>query len=110
MRSYLLDEISITDKARLITYLEENLNPSGLPDVFWLELPRDILTEEQREHKKCSPHRVAVVLEDDSVRLEFLVRSMDSLRCSCTGYATPGQREFLMAFFDRMVEELELTT
>jgi hypothetical protein len=96
--------------ARVLSYLKENLAASALPDVFWLELPFDILTPEQKEHEKCSPHRVAVVAEEDSVRLEFLVRPIDSLRCSCTGFATSGQREFLMAFFDRMIKDLELTT
>jgi len=47
---------------------------------------------------------------DDFVRFEFLVRSQKTLRCSCIDYATRQQRDFILAFADRLVEELQLKT
>ena len=79
--------------------------------MFWLELPPDLLSPVQHEHKdNCGPHRVAVVLEEDGMRLELLVRSKASLRCECTAYTTGQQRDFLLAWADRLAEELAIRT
>jgi len=32
------------------------------------------------------------------------------MRCACIGYATRQQRDFILAFADRLVEELPLRT
>jgi hypothetical protein len=32
------------------------------------------------------------------------------MRCSCIGYASRGQRDFILAFADRLVEDLALRT
>ena len=111
MRSLLLDELAPGDMDRLLEHLGRTLQTSGLPDVFWLELPPDLLTPEQAAHRDtCGPHRVALVVEQDSLRLELLVRAQESLRCACTAYATGAQRDFLMAYLDRLVAELGLST
>jgi hypothetical protein len=47
---------------------------------------------------------------DDFVRFEFLIRSRETMRCACIGYATRVQRDFILAFADRLVEELALRT
>jgi hypothetical protein len=73
-------------------------------------MPSDLLSGDQLEHKQCGPHRVAVVLEEESLRLELLVRAQESLRCSCTAYATPAQRVFLLGYLDRLIDELGLRT
>jgi hypothetical protein len=78
--------------------------------VYWLDLPPDLLTPEQVAHTECAPHRVALVLEEESLRLELLVRAHDSLRCNCTGYASPAQRQFLLGYMDRLIAELGLMT
>ncbi|MBU1349315.1 hypothetical protein KJ781_04580 [Patescibacteria group bacterium] len=105
------DELMQDDLDKVRAHLQETLNPSRLPDVFWLELPADMLTPVQQEHgQSCGPHRVAVVLEEDSVRLELLVRAQESLRCACTDYATTSQREFFLGFMDRLLEETGIKT
>jgi len=111
MRSLLLDELAPGDMDRLLEHLGRTLTTSGLPDVFWLEMPEDLLTPEQAAHRgSCGPHRVAVVVEEDSLRLELLVRAQESLRCACTAYATTAQRDFLIDYLDRLIEELGLRT
>lgn len=110
MRSLVFDELLPKDLERLAQHLGEICEPSQMEGVYWLHLPPDLLTPDQSEHAACGPHRVALVLEEDSLRLEFLVRAQNSLRCACTGYATSAQRQFLIGFMDRLVAELNLST
>lgn len=110
MRSLVLDELMRVDVQKLAEHLGQTLIPSAMEGVYWLELPPDLLAAEQMEHKQCGPHRVALVLEEECLRLELLVRAQDSLRCSCTAYATPAQRAFLISYMDRLIEELGIRT
>jgi hypothetical protein len=111
MRSLVLDELQARDLDKLRERLNEILEASALPDVFWLSMPPDLLNPDQAEHQDtCGPHRMAVVLEEDSLRLEMLVRAQESLRCSCTAYPTRAQRDFMLNFLDRLIEDLELST
>jgi hypothetical protein len=111
MRSLVFDELRQDDLEKVRAHLQATLIQSRLPDVFWLELPADMLSPVQQEHgQSCGPHRVAVVLEEDSVRLELLVRAQESLRCACTDYASATQREFFLKFMDRLLEETGIKT
>ena len=47
---------------------------------------------------------------DSFVRFEFLIRSDQTMRCACIGYATRQQRDFILDYADRLVEDLELRT
>lgn len=106
MRALVWDEMRPDDLAKVRAHLAERLPQSRLGDVFWLELPERLLSEEQKSHAQgCGPHRVAVVLEAEAVRLELLVRASQSLRCACTAYADPAQRDFCLEFLDRLLEE-----
>jgi hypothetical protein len=106
-----LDEISAGDLARLREHLADRLVESRLGGVFWLELPGGQLTAEQAAHaESCGPHRLALVVEGDSLRLELLVRASQSLRCACTGYADPAQRAWCLEYLDRLVEETGIRT
>ena len=110
MRQYLLDEIRRSDYQRLRDYLSEHAQASGLQDIWWVDLPTDLLSPEQFDHQDCQPFRFAIELGDDYLRIEFLIRSRNTMRCSCIDYATRQQRDFILAFADRMVEKLELET
>jgi hypothetical protein len=110
MRSLVFDELMTKDMERLAQHLARICEPSRMEGVYWLHLPPDLLTPDQSEHAACGPHRGARVLEENSLRLELLVRAQNSLRCACTGYATPAQRQFLIGFMDRLVAELNLST
>jgi hypothetical protein len=110
MRQYQLDEISRGDIPRIREYLNEHALPSGLEDIWWVDLKEDLLSPEQYAHPKHQPFRFAVELGHNYVRFEFLIRSRETLRCVCIGYATRQQRDFILAFADRLVEELALKT
>jgi hypothetical protein len=115
MRQYMLDEISRGDIPCIREYLNEHAQAAGLEGIWWVDLPEDLLSPEQFEHQDCRPFRFAVevaemVVGDSFVRFEFLIRSRETMRCSCIGYATRVQRDFILAFADRLVEDLALRT
>jgi hypothetical protein len=110
MQQYLLDEIARADLPRVQEYLSEHALASILEGVWWVDLPEDLLSPEQFEHRQCRPFRFAVELGEDFVRFEFLIRSRETMHCACIGYATRQQRDFILAWADRMVEELSLRT
>jgi hypothetical protein len=110
MRQYLLDEISRSDIHRIRDYLGEHAQASGLQDVWWVDLQDDLLGPDQFEHQECQPFRFAIELGDDFLRFEFLIRSRNTMRCSCIDYATRQQRDFILAFAERLIDELELKT
>lgn len=115
MRQYLLDEIARNDIPRVREYLNDHAIAASLKDIWWVDLPEDLLSPEQFEHRKCRPFRFAVELGepevgDSFVRFEFLIRSEQTMRCACIGYATRQQRDFILGYADRLVEDLALRT
>lgn len=111
MRSIVIDEVRRGDLDKVRQRLTDSLENSAMPDVFWLHLPPDLLTAEQARHtESCGPHRAAVVLEDDGFKVELLIRCQNHMRCTCNGYATSAQRDFLLRFVDRLVDDLAIMT
>ena len=110
MRQYQLDEIPRNDIPRVREYLNQHAVAAGLEGIWWVNLQEDLLSPEQFSHRDCRPFRFAVEVGDDFVRFEFLIRSLKTMRCSCIGYATRQQRDFILAYADRLVEELVLRT
>mgnify|MGYP006310169531 CR=1 FL=1 len=110
MRSYLIDELSTQDMARISGFLDQNALRSALEGIFWGRIPDDLLSEEQYAHRECRPHVFAVELGEGWVKLEFFLRSLSDMRCSCAGYATRPQREFIMRFAHTMIQDLALHT
>lgn len=110
MRSYVLDELTRTEIDKVRSYIDENFRPSELDGLYWIDLDPDQLTAEQADHDQCQPHRAAVEIGDDFVRLELLIRPASGLRCHCIGYADEAQRRHLLDLMDRMVDHLNLQT
>jgi len=110
MRQYLLDEIRRADIPRVRDYLQDHAQASSLEGVWWVDLPADLLSPEQFAHQDHRPFRFAVELGDDFLRFEFLIRSRETMRCACIGYASRQQRDFIFAFADRLVDDLSLKT
>lgn len=105
MRQYYIDEISFLERDNIENYLKRTLKPGPIDGVYWLEIPEDLLGPQQSGHEKCGPFYLSFVLDENSLRCEFLVRSADNLHCTCIAWATPAQREFLLDFTDRLLEE-----
>jgi hypothetical protein len=106
MKSYLIDEISSSDLDRIRDEMEKSAGRSGLEKLFWIEIPENVLSENQLFHKECGPHVLAVELGRDWIRYEFFVRALKDMKCSCNGYATTEQIHFAMEHADRLLERL----
>lgn len=98
MKSYLIDEIPREDMNRAAAFLEENAMTSGIEGLFWARVPEDLLSPEQYSHTRCTPHVFAVELGPDWIKLELFVRSLYNMRCTCNGYTTGEQRDFIFKF------------
>ncbi|MDF1577189.1 MAG: hypothetical protein P1P81_01955 [Desulfobulbales bacterium] len=105
MRQLLIDDLSCQERDSIETFLKRTLKPAPVNDLFWLGLPDDLLGESQRGHKDCGPFYFAVELGRDSISFELLVRSAANLHCSCINYADRAQRDFVLAFVDRLASE-----
>ncbi|MGD0827728.1 MAG: hypothetical protein ABSA09_06525, partial [Desulfobaccales bacterium] len=79
MKQYLLDEIARADLPRVREYLSGHAVTSSLEGIWWVDLPEDLLSPEQFEHRQCRPFRFAVELGENFVRFEFLIRSRETM-------------------------------
>lgn len=105
MRQFVIDELSILERDNLDSYLKRTLKIGPMIGIYWIVLPDDLISEAQQGHESCGPFYMAVELEDKRLCFELLVRSNANLHCSCITYATPTQRQFVLDFIDRMLEE-----
>jgi hypothetical protein len=105
MRQYLIDELSFLERDNLDSCFKRILKPGGLEGVFFLAVPPDLLGPEQLGHEDCGPFYCTVLLEQTSLRFEFLIRGAGNMHCSCIAWATPSQRQFILDFADRILAE-----
>jgi hypothetical protein len=110
MRQYLIDEVSKADIEKIRSYLNSHADPSSLEGLYWLPLKSSLLRGIQVEHKTCQPYCVAVELGRDFVKFELLIRSRVRHNCTCSRYAVDEQREFIIGFAERLIEELGIRT
>ena len=108
MRQFLVDEIPLRQIGVIEDYLKKKTIVSGLEKIFWLEIPEDLLSSIQYEHKGCGPHYLAVELGQDFLKFEFLVRSRKRLRCDCVQYATEAQENYLLNFAHTLIQTIGL--
>lgn len=108
MRQYIIDQLSREERANIESYLKRTLAPGPVEGLFWIEVPQDLLAEDQRGHEDCGPFFFAVELGEESACFELLVRSQLNLHCSCIAYATAAQRDFILRFVDQMLEEEQI--
>ena len=110
MRSYLIDEIPPADMEKIVEFLKRNAIRSELDDIFWVQMPEDLLSDIQYQHRECRPFVFAIELGSDWMKLEFFIRSLKGLRCQCQAYARPQQRILIIHFANNMIEQLGIST
>jgi len=110
VRSHVIDEIGPKDMEKIIHYLDQKALHSTMKSIYWKEIPEDLYSKRQGEHKDCAPYAFAIELGADWIKLEFFVRSMAHLRCECQDYCTPRQRAFVLGFADRIIGECGIRT
>lgn len=110
MRSYVVDEISSDDLDLIITCLSEKASASGMKNLYWVDLPVEDLTEEQRDHVDCHPLRFAVEIGDSWIKAEFFIRSGKKIKCDCHGYCDDKQKKYIIRYIDSIISGLNIKT
>lgn len=105
MRQIVIDELSPMERDNIDSYLKRTLKQGPMVGLYWLQLPPDLLSEAQQGHEEHGPFYLGVEIDNVSVRFELLVRSQSNLHCTCIAHASKIQRQFVLDFIDRMIEE-----
>lgn len=108
MKQYVIDQLREPDFHRIKGFLDQNTEAASLGGIYWANLPPDLYSVIQSEHSQCQPFYFAIHLAWNDVAFELLIRSRQIIRCSCIAYATRQQREYIIGFAERMLEELDL--
>lgn len=106
MKQYVVDQLSESDYLKLSDYLEEHLECTFVEGIYWMDLPEALYSELQHQHKECQPFYFAVNLSRKQIGLEWLIRSRQTLHCSCIAYATTTQREYIIDFAEKTFAKL----
>jgi len=110
MRSFIANEISPSDIHKIEEFLRQHAIRSALEKLYWTRLPEELLSGLQTLHPACQPHVFAVELGHDYMRMEFYIRSLTNMSCTCQDYCTSEQRAFILSLADRILVDLEIRT
>ena len=108
MKQYVIDQLRESDFHQIKAFLDQNTESASLDGIYWADLPPALYTEIQREHAECQPFYFAINLTWNNVAFELLIRSRQVIRCRCIAYATPAQRDHIIHYAERMIEQLKL--
>ncbi|MGE4292270.1 MAG: hypothetical protein AB7E32_08675 [Desulfovibrio sp.] len=113
MRCYLIEDIYEDNAKKISKALDEQGWRGPLEGIWYLPVPGELLTKEQREHlSECGPYMMALEMvdrvEEHDFKLELLVRARNKIRCSCVAYATPAQREWMIGLLDDFFREQDV--
>lgn len=108
MKQYVIDQLRESDFYDIQGFLDGRTQQTSLEGIYRVELPVELYSNLQSEHTKCQPYYFAIHLSRNEVAFEFLIRSLQFLRCTCIGYATPRQRDYILDFADIMLDELQI--
>jgi hypothetical protein len=106
MKQYVIDQLRPNDYFKIKAYLDMNLRLSGIPDIYWLVLPQNMLEGNQAEHADCQPLYFALELSQSALSCELLVRTLSHVRCDCMRYASLAQRNWLIQTIDDICDQL----
>ena len=110
MKQYVVDEIRAEDYKQIKTFLDKECGKSEIEGIYWIPVPEPLLTSLQTSHSSCQPFYVALDLEPGRLCCELLIRTKQRMRCDCMGYANEEQRNWIVGWVDRVLEQLEIIT
>ena len=108
MKQYVIDELRPEDYEKIKSYMDENFGSSALDGIYRVLMDQNMLSDVQAEHVECQPFYFAIDLEPNLLSCELLVRAKNRMRCSCIGYATDEQRDWILRFVDTIFERFEI--
>jgi hypothetical protein len=109
MKQYVVDQLRELDYNQIQDHLNETAEHTPIEGIYWAPIPVDLYSQIQLEHTQCQPYYFAISLDMNQLSSELLIRSRQTLRCSCIGYATPQQREYIIRFTDKILERFQIT-
>jgi hypothetical protein len=84
---------------------------AGMEDLYWLPVPKNLLTPIQKQHEhECGPYVLALEILDEALRLELLVRARNKLRCDCVAYAEQKLVNHMILYLHALLDELQITS
>ena len=110
MRQLLIDELVAGDMDRIREWLDTGAVKSSMQDLYWVDLPPDLLDPGQFEEKGDHPFSFAVEVGDCWAKFEFLVRSRHNMNSLHIRYANDAQQKFILNFCHKLISDLELRT
>ena len=109
MRSYCIDEFVPGELERLAERLDNMELSAGLEELYWMPVPKNLLTPVQKKHEReCGPYVLALEILDESLRLELLVRARSKLRCDCVAFAEQKLVDYMIGYLHGLLDELEI--
>lgn len=108
MKQYVIDQLRESDYDRIRDYLANHAESAAMEGIYYVDLPDALYTDMQKTHNHCQPYYFAVNLTRKQVGFEWLIRSRNTLRCACIGYATQAQRDYIIDYADGMLDRLRI--
>jgi hypothetical protein len=94
-----IEELTAKQIQRAEEFLTENTKKGPIEGIYWLIIPENYLTVEQKPLLKgFGPFKVAIEILKDRIRFELLVRS-ESVDNFGGGNLTNDQNKFLLDFY-----------
>ncbi len=110
MRSYFIDELRRNELEKFERSLKDRGFKNPITDIFWIEVPNELLTEIQKEHlTTCGPYIFSVELGKNWIKVELLIRPTGKIRCECISYATTEQRNYVIDLIDNLLNANDKT-
>ena len=110
MKHYVIDELRYQDYESVKAYLDAHMEASAINGLYWYPIDESLLTDIQKRHTACAPFYFALALEENQLSCELLVRTKNSVRCDCMGYASEAQRNWIIRLVDTIFEKLGIIT
>lgn len=109
MRTYTIDQLEEADIAAINTRLLDLELQAGLEGVYWLPVPKGMLTPLQAEHfEQCGPYCLALEVGSNAVHMELLVRGMGRISCGCLSFASEALRNHMIAYLEGVLRDLHI--
>ena len=95
---------------KIRAFLLEHICASAIENLFWMEIPEELLSPIQIQHRDCRPHVFAVELGESWLKMELFSKSLRNMRCECQHYGSEKQIQHALRWIDDMLEELRIRT
>ncbi|MDR1084882.1 MAG: hypothetical protein LBP22_08490 [Deltaproteobacteria bacterium] len=110
MRSLLFDELRADEIEAIKNYLISSVMAGPIEGLFWVTLPDEILTREQKDIKEnAGPFKIAIELGKTWLKFELLIRT-SSISNMGGGVLNIEQFLYIYNFANKLSETLNLTS